>query len=86
MKFDGEHWRDEIGRVWDEQMRFTLPDRDVFVIDASADPPFLEPGPGGAFSGVGTILFNMAVNPVTGAVYVSNTDANNMERFEGPGI
>ena len=27
----------------------------------------------------------MVVNPVTGAVYVSNTDANNMDRFEGFG-
>jgi hypothetical protein len=27
----------------------------------------------------------MAVNPVTGKVYVANTDANNLDRFEGPG-
>jgi hypothetical protein len=27
----------------------------------------------------------MAVNPVSGAVYVSNTEANNQTRFEGPG-
>ena len=35
--------------------------------------------------GVGTILFNMAVNPVSGKVYVSNTDAHNDVRFEGAG-
>jgi DNA-binding beta-propeller fold protein YncE len=38
-----------------------------------------------AFSGVGTVIYNMAVNPVSGTVYVSNNDSNNMTRFEGPG-
>ena len=42
-------------------------------------------GPSDTYTGVGTILFNMAVNPVTGKVYVSNTEANNLTRFEGPG-
>jgi len=37
-------------------------------------------------SGVGTILFNMESNPVTGHVYVTNTEALNVKRFEGPGI
>jgi DNA-binding beta-propeller fold protein YncE len=39
----------------------------------------------GRTSGVGTTLFNLAVNPRNGAVYVSNTDALNLTRFEGPG-
>jgi MYXO-CTERM domain-containing protein len=30
-------------------------------------------------------LFNMAVNPVSGTIYVSNTEARNLTRFEGPG-
>ncbi|MBS2025115.1 MAG: hypothetical protein JST92_22170, partial [Deltaproteobacteria bacterium] len=34
---------------------------------------------------VGTKLFNLAVNPVSGAVYVSNTESRNDLRFEGPG-
>jgi DNA-binding beta-propeller fold protein YncE len=34
---------------------------------------------------VGTTLFNMAVNPASGTVYVSNTEARNEVRFEGPG-
>jgi len=42
-------------------------------------------GPGSVYAHVGTILFNMAVNPVSGAVYVSNTEAFNEVRFEGPG-
>lgn len=84
VQFDGEHWRDQAtGRIWDDKVKFNLPDRDVFTIDAMADPPAEIPG--AAYSGVGTVLFNMAVNPVTGAVYVSNTEARNEVRFEGPG-
>src|SRR5262249_17885713 len=38
-----------------------------------------------SFAHVGTILFNMAVNPVSAKVYVSNLDSHNEVRFEGPG-
>ena len=34
---------------------------------------------------MGTTLFNMAVHPKTGKVFVSNTEARNLLRFEGPG-
>lgn len=85
VKFDGDHWVDELGRVWDDRVRFDLPDKDVFAIDATADPPQQVPGPDGFYTGVGTVLYNMAVNPVTGAVYVSNTEARNHARFEGAG-
>src|SRR5262249_19898335 len=85
VKWNGSHWADGVGRVWDDKVKFYLPDRDVFVLDAMANPPHQIPGPGGVFTGVGTILYNMVVNPVSGKVYVSNTDANNLERFEGPG-
>jgi hypothetical protein len=33
--------------------------------------------------GVGTVLFNMAANPVSGKLYVSNLESNNAQRFEG---
>ncbi len=62
VKFDGQHWRDEAtGRVWDDRVKFNLPDKDVFTIDALANPPAEVQG--GSFAGVGTVLFNMAVNP-----------------------
>jgi DNA-binding beta-propeller fold protein YncE len=80
------HWLDETNRIWDDKVRLSLPDRDVFAIDAMADPPAQKPGRSGFYTGVGTILFNMVVNPVNGAIYVSNTDAQNDKRFEGPGI
>ncbi|PLW84424.1 hypothetical protein CWI75_00170 [Kineobactrum sediminis] len=79
--YDGEHWVDETGRDWSAKVHFNLPDRDLFEIDATASPPQLVR----SHSGLGTILFNAVVNPVTGAVYVSNTDARNRVRFEGPG-
>jgi DNA-binding beta-propeller fold protein YncE len=78
VQFDGKEWVDELGRSWSDKVRFSLPDYDVFAIDANANPP----AAGTRFSGVGTTLFNLAVNPKTAAVYVSNTNARNAERFE----
>src|SRR5262245_40308232 len=82
VKFDGSHWVDTLGRSWDAAVKFGLPDKDVFAIDANATPPVET----NFYTGVGTILFNMAVNPVSGHVYVSNGDARNEARFEGPGM
>ena len=85
VKFDGQHWVDELGRAWDDKIRFNLPDKDVFVIDANAGTPALLAGNSGFFAGVGTTLFNMIVNPQNGKIYVSNTEARNHVRFEGHG-
>jgi len=81
VKFDpgsGE-WRDELGRDWSSQVRFNLPDLDVFAI-STANGAVTD-----TFASVGTINFNMVTNPVSGDVYVSNTEAINEVRFEGPG-
>ncbi len=86
VRFNGTHWVDEKNRVWDDKVRFSLPDKDVFVINANANPPAQVGGTAGYYRGVGTILNNMVVNPVTGKVYVSNTEAANEKRFEGPGV
>ncbi len=76
---------DELGRSWDNAVRFSLPDKDVFAIDADANPPGR--GAGAAFFAASApILFNMVVNPVSGKVYVTNTEARNEVRFEGPGV
>jgi len=74
-------WLDELGRNWNNAVKLSLPDLDVFEIDALATPPVEV----ASHAGVGTVLFNMAVNPVSGKVYVSNTEARNEVRFEGPG-
>jgi YVTN family beta-propeller protein len=81
VKFNGTHWVDQLGRNWDNAVKFSLPDQDVFAINATATPP----SQSAAFAGVGTTLFNMAVNPVSGKLYVSNTESRNEVRFEGPG-
>jgi len=77
----GNTWNDANGTSFTNKVPFSLPDHDVFVLDANATPPAQT----AVFDHVGTILYNMVVNPVTGDVYVSNTDANNMDRFEGFG-
>jgi DNA-binding beta-propeller fold protein YncE len=86
VKWSGSHWLDELGRIWDSRVNLRLPDRDLFAIDAVAPVPVAVPGPTGAYTGVGTILYNIAVNPVSGHIYVSNTEALNHRRFEGPGL
>lgn len=72
-------FQDELGRNWNNAVRFRLPDKDVFAIDSSSLNQAAE------HRTVGTTLFNMAVNPISGELYVSNTEANNLQRFEGPG-
>lgn len=72
-------WRDAVGRDWSKLVRLSLPDYDVFSVDAAS----LEPGP--RFAHVGTTLFGLAVHPGTGRLYVSNTDSPNHVRFEGAG-
>ena len=69
------------GKKYTAQVFFKLPDYDVFAIDA--DDPLARPVT--TYSGVGTTLFNMAVNPVSSDLYVSNTEALNHMRFEGSG-
>ena len=76
-----ELWEDELGRDWSNGVRFALPDTDVFEIDADAPTPIEI----GSASGVGTILFNMLVNPANGHLYITNTEAINRVRFEGLG-
>jgi cytochrome c peroxidase len=84
VKFDpasGE-WRDTLNRNWDAAVPFDLPDRDVFSVDANT----FAVGSPANFPRVGTILFNMVINPTTGRLYVSNTESPNLTRFEGPGV
>jgi DNA-binding beta-propeller fold protein YncE len=73
-------WRDNGARNWSNAVRFFLPDRDVFAINANT---LVEAA---NYTHVGTTLFNMVTNPVNGNVYVSNTEAKNTTRFEGPGV
>ena len=87
IQFNGRDWVDGFGRtgdgsvVYQDLVDFTLPDADLFEIDANATPPAVTR----SISGLGTTLFNLAVNPRSGAIYASNLEANNVTRFEGSG-
>jgi len=82
VKYNGQHWVDLNGTEWDDYVHFDLPDYDVFEIDAVATIPNAKK----RHAGVGTSLFNISVNPKTGAVYVSNFEARNELQFEGEGV
>jgi YVTN family beta-propeller protein len=78
VQFSSGQWRDEIGGIWSSFVDFTLPDSDVTVIDADAGTPSILR----TVSGVGTTLFDVAVHPTTGQLWVPNTEARNLIRFE----
>ena len=72
-------WTDVLGRDWSAMTEFSLPDEDVFAIDTTSLTTTANA------QHVGTTLYNVAINPASGKVYVSNTEARNDLRFEGPG-
>ena len=72
-------WEDELGRNWNNAVRFRLPDQDVFAIDANTLSQTA------SYAHVGTTLFNMVANPVTGKLYVSNTEALNLRALRRAG-
>src|SRR5262249_24382062 len=75
VKFNGSHWVDEINRSWNAQVPFNLPARDVFIIDANAAALV---GGTSSVTGVGTVIFNMAVRPnAANQLYVTNLDSRN---------
>jgi len=84
VKFDGAAWRDVDGGDWSSLVNFSLPDHDVFSIDADS----LAASSVQEFDQVGTIVFNMVVHPdpQNGKIYVTNTELPNHVRFEGPGV
>lgn len=81
VKYDNElgKWLDTKGRNFSNGVRFHLPDLDVFALDTTSLQTKA------SYPHVGTTLFNLAVNPISGDIYVSNTEANNATRFEGSG-
>ncbi|MEY4562469.1 MAG: hypothetical protein RLZZ618_1746 [Pseudomonadota bacterium] len=67
---------------WSSRVKMNLPDYDVFTIDTTGSTPVVSST---RVTGVGTTLFNIAVHPTSGKLYVSNLEALNLTRFEGPG-
>lgn len=52
-----------------------LPDQDIFRIDSTGSITQTH-------SGIGTILFGHAINPITGELWVLNTEANNLGKLD----
>ena len=62
---------------WAKQIKFTMPGNGVVAIATGPSPAI-----SGYYSQVGTINLGLAVNPVTGDLFVANTDALNLTFFE----
>lgn len=62
---------------WSQYVTFKMPDNGVVAITTGQTPSVA-----GYYSGVGTINLDLAVNPTTGDLFVSNTDALNLTFFE----
>ena len=63
-------------RTWKPKLNVTLPDYDVVEIDVATRAVRRN------YAGVGTILFNLAQRPKTNELWVANTEARNLVRFE----
>ncbi len=75
----GADWVDERPasvKTWNAAIPYDLPDQDVVVLDAASGAPLR------TVADVGTNLFDVAVAPASGNLYVTNTEALNRTRFE----
>lgn len=61
---------------WSQVIQYTMPDNDVVEIDTTSLAVTRY------FSRVGTVNLGLAVHPVSGDLFVANTDARNLVRFE----
>jgi DNA-binding beta-propeller fold protein YncE len=61
---------------WRDRLNVRLPDLDVFEIDPATCAVRR------AYAGVGTLLFGIAEDPDSGDLWVANTEARNLVRFE----
>jgi YVTN family beta-propeller protein len=73
----------QVGRIvdatdpaWTNVIRFNMPDQDVAEVDVATM------GVSRYFTRVGTVNFALAVQPGSGDLFVANTDARNLTRFE----
>ena len=64
---------------WSHVIQYTMPDNDVVEINAPSLAITRY------FSGVGTVNLGLAVNPLSGDLFVANTEARNLVHFE-PGV
>jgi len=63
--------------TWSSYITFKMPDYGVVAIKTGASPSIA-----GYYSGIGTVNLGLAVNPITGDLFVANTDALNLTFYE----
>jgi len=68
-------WKDDAGQNWNACLPIRMPDHDLFAIDAATLTVT-------AVDHLGTTLFDVSVQPGTGKIWIPNTEARNMVRFE----
>ena len=68
-------WIDDAGQSWTNCLPYRLPDLDLFAINTTTLAVT-------SVASLGTTLFDVSVQPVTGKVWIPNTEARNMVRFE----
>lgn len=61
---------------WSNLVQYSMPDNDVVELDTASLAVTRY------FSGVGSVNFGLAVDPASGDLFVANTDARNLVRFE----
>ncbi len=76
VKHDGVNWVDETSTSWDASVPYLVLDNDVLGIDVATRTVTQ------SFDDVGTSMFNVAVSPADGSLWVTNQDAINEVRFE----
>src|SRR5438067_341565 len=78
VKWNGSNWVDELNRSWNSVTPYTLADIDLFVINASGTPPSVS----AQVRSLGTHIGNMAFDPTSQRLLVTNLDDINQVRFE----
>jgi len=69
---------DDQAQDWTDCLPYRLPDHDLFIID-TANPSTASTV---MVDHLGTSMFEVSVNPANGRVYIPNTEARNLVRFE----
>lgn len=72
----GNNWFDMYGNLWNSKAKYNVPDNDVSEIATATDAISR------SFGGIGSTIFNVAVNPVGGNIAALGTEGRNLLRFE----
>lgn len=72
----GGNWYDSYGNLWNSKVKYSQLDNDVTEISTASNTV------NRAFSNIGSVVFGLAVDPVSGRLGAVATESRNMQRFE----